>query len=70
MMPYIFVLVTDEYVDIEKQLTLQYEAERNKRHCEEMKKEERRRQRERDFQEELQKIMEAERVSLTQDFFS
>ncbi|XP_049928435.1 leucine-rich repeat and IQ domain-containing protein 1 isoform X1 [Epinephelus moara] len=52
----------DEYVDIEKQLTLQYEAERKKRHCEEMKKEERRRQRERDFQEELQKIMEAERL--------
>ncbi|KAL7401508.1 hypothetical protein ABVT39_000836 [Epinephelus coioides] len=52
----------DEYVDIEKQLTLQYEAERKKRHREEMKNEERRRQRERDFQEELQKIMEAERL--------
>ncbi|KAI3371010.1 hypothetical protein L3Q82_023660, partial [Scortum barcoo] len=40
----------------------EYEAEREKQHCEEMEREERKRQIERDFQEELKKIMEAEKL--------
>lgn len=47
----------------ERKRSNEYEVEREKRHCEEMKKEEQRRQREKDFQEELKKIMEAEKVS-------
>ncbi|XP_042351985.1 capping protein inhibiting regulator of actin dynamics-like [Plectropomus leopardus] len=52
----------DEYTDSEKQLALEYETEREQRHCEEMKREEQRRQIERDFQEELKKIMETEKL--------
>lgn len=47
----------------ERKKSSEYEAEREKQHCEEMKKEEQKRQIERDFQKELRKIMEAEKVS-------
>lgn len=49
--------------DEERKKSSEYEAEREKRHCEEMRKEERKRQIEREFQKELKKIMEAEKVS-------
>ncbi|XP_037624583.1 leucine-rich repeat and IQ domain-containing protein 1 isoform X1 [Sebastes umbrosus] len=52
----------DEYMESEKHLALEYEAERERRHCEEMKKEEQKRQIERDFQKELKKIIEAEKL--------
>eukprot|EP00064_Thunnus_orientalis_P008967 superscaffoldBa00001104_g8990 len=48
--------------DEERKKSDEYEVERERQHCEEMKKEERRRQREKDFQEELKKIMEAEKL--------
>ncbi|XP_039664080.1 leucine-rich repeat and IQ domain-containing protein 1 [Perca fluviatilis] len=51
---------TDEYMESEKHFAFEYEAEQEKRHCE--KKEEERRQIERDFQKELKKIMEAEKL--------
>lgn len=47
----------------ERKKSSEYEAEREKWHCEEMKKMEQKRQIERDFQKELKKIMEAEKVS-------
>lgn len=50
----VFVLVTDEYEEKEKHL--EYKAE-------EVKEEERKSQIERDFQTELRKLMEAEKVS-------
>ncbi|XP_035011691.2 leucine-rich repeat and IQ domain-containing protein 1 isoform X2 [Hippoglossus stenolepis] len=66
---------TDEYVgpglgtiqssEKEEQIknsTESHREHREKRHCEEMKTEEKRRQRHRDFQEELKKIMEAEKL--------
>ena len=43
-------------------MALEYEAEREKERCEERKKEEQKRRIERDFQMELKKIMEAEKV--------
>ncbi|XP_031151179.2 leucine-rich repeat and IQ domain-containing protein 1 isoform X1 [Sander lucioperca] len=51
---------TDEYMESEKHFAFELEAEQEKRHCE--KKEEERRQIERDFQKELKKIMEAEKL--------
>ncbi|XP_034735267.1 leucine-rich repeat and IQ domain-containing protein 1 [Etheostoma cragini] len=51
---------THEYTESEKHFAFEYEAEQEKRHCE--KKEEERRQIERDFQKELKKIMEAEKL--------
>lgn len=50
-------------MESEKHFAFELEAEQEKRHCE--KKEEERRQIERDFQKELKKIMEAEKVSLS-----
>lgn len=50
-------------MESEKHLALEYEAEREKQHCEEVHREEQKRQIERDFQKELKKIMEAEKVS-------
>lgn len=47
----------------ERKKSSELEAEREERHCEEMKKEEQRRRTETDFQNELRKIMETERVS-------
>ncbi|XP_045894101.1 leucine-rich repeat and IQ domain-containing protein 1 isoform X2 [Micropterus dolomieu] len=46
----------------ERKKSSEYEAEREKWHCEEMKKMEQKRQIERDFQKELKKIMEAEKL--------
>ncbi|XP_008289922.1 leucine-rich repeat and IQ domain-containing protein 1 [Stegastes partitus] len=56
---------TDEYMDNEDDLELKIsecEAEPETGHCEEMQENEQRRQREMDFQEELRKIMEAEKL--------
>lgn len=47
----------------ERMKSSEYVAEREKRHCEEMKAEEQKRQIEIDFQNELRKIMETEKVS-------
>ncbi|XP_069385091.1 leucine-rich repeat and IQ domain-containing protein 1 isoform X2 [Paralichthys olivaceus] len=55
---------TDEYMGTGVRTIKSPESHREhreKRHCEELKTEERRRQRHRDFQEELKKIMEAEK---------
>ncbi|XP_062276790.1 leucine-rich repeat and IQ domain-containing protein 1 [Scomber scombrus] len=46
----------------ERKKNNEYEVEREKERCEEMKKEQQRRQREEDFQEELKKIIEAEKL--------
>ncbi|XP_071313142.1 leucine-rich repeat- and IQ domain-containing protein 1 isoform X2 [Trachinotus anak] len=46
----------------EEEIRKSTEHQREKQHCEEMKKQEQRRQRERDFQEELRKIIEAEKL--------
>ncbi|XP_041854055.1 leucine-rich repeat and IQ domain-containing protein 1 isoform X2 [Melanotaenia boesemani] len=54
----------DKYVESEIDLVLEmseYRAERDKCHCEDVQKEEQRRQREADFQEQLRRIMEAEK---------
>ncbi|KAA8590354.1 hypothetical protein FQN60_014288 [Etheostoma spectabile] len=51
---------THKYTESEKHFAFEYEAKQEKRHCE--KKEEERRQIERDFQKELKKIMEAEKL--------
>lgn len=70
----IFVFVTDEsdgefdrgspeFSLTEAETSREYESERERRRREEQEKEERKRQSERDFQEELRKIMEAEQVS-------
>ncbi|XP_051238281.1 leucine-rich repeat and IQ domain-containing protein 1 isoform X1 [Dicentrarchus labrax] len=68
---------TDEYMDGERHLAFEvrtlesslngeesseYKAEREKRHLEEMKWEEQKKQTEKDFQKELRKIMEAEKL--------
>ncbi|XP_035813551.2 leucine-rich repeat and IQ domain-containing protein 1 [Amphiprion ocellaris] len=56
---------TDEFMDNENDLVLkisEYEGEREKCHSEEMQEKEQRQQREMDFQEELRKIMEAEKL--------
>ncbi|KAM6925994.1 leucine-rich repeat- and IQ domain-containing protein 1 [Lycodopsis pacificus] len=52
----------DEYKESEEHRVSEYEAERQERLCEEMKKEERKRRIERDFQTELKKILEAEKL--------
>ncbi|XP_031712949.1 leucine-rich repeat and IQ domain-containing protein 1 [Anarrhichthys ocellatus] len=52
----------DEYKESEEHCVSEYEAERQKRLCEEMNKEEQKRRIERDFQTELKKIMEAEKL--------
>lgn len=49
--------------DEERKKLSEYEEERKKQQYEEMKLEEQKRQIERDFQEELRKIMEAEKVT-------
>ncbi|KAM7415136.1 hypothetical protein PAMA_019791 [Pampus argenteus] len=46
----------------ERKRSNEYEVEPEKHHCQEMKEEEQRRQREQDFQDELKKIMEAEKL--------
>lgn len=48
---------------VERKTMSEYEEERKKQQYEEMKLEENKRQIERDFQEELRKIMEAEKVT-------